>query len=348
MPTTVFYATNRAPIAGATIPPYYGLDATTGAEAILNMGVAEVTTAAAPEAARQILAVTPDPATSGRGAAPAVNAWAQAAIAAQQDAVLFIHGYGNSWTDSILRAGQLRDFYAEPDNDTARPVALLAFGWPSDGKVFPPSVHYPADRRDAEAAGPALASLFGQVAKVAAAIRAKGLKLHVIAHSMGNWALRHGLKAFGPPAGVPLFDECVLAAADEDADALTADGKLPSLSKLAKRVTAYVYGDDGILFISQAINGTTRLGQVWPTRLPRAAAARDDAAIRVNACIVEQGDPNLTGHQYYRNNPTVRRDIIAVLEGRPQAVIRSRQPEPGADARLHNLFGPPVVGPPMV
>jgi len=152
--------------------------------------------------------------------------------------------------------------------------------------LVPPHIHYPDDRRDAAAAGPAMAALFAQLARVVDGIRAKGLKLHLIAHSMGNWALRHGLLAYGPPAGSdPLFDEALLAAADEDADALIDPGKLAALPRLAKRITVQVNDGDVVLLLAMGLTGKRRLGLAWPTELA-AVAGRDDAAIRVSPAIV--------------------------------------------------------------
>jgi len=339
MTTTVFYATNRKPIGTAAAPDYFSLDAEAGNETALYTGQAEVTTEAAPEAARHILSVTPD--RPGSGVPPAIRAWAQAAAASQQDALLFIHGYANSWVDSITRAAQLRDFYAQSLDNTSKPLAMLAFGWPSDGQFFPPSTHYPADRQDAQQAGRAMAATLGHIAKV------RPKRLHLIAHSMGNWALRNGLAAFVPPGGEPLFDEVVLAAADEDLDALTRQDALGTLGRLGKRITVLVYDWDWVLGISHRINGIARLGAEWPVALPAATGGRDDAAVRVGMVLNDTEAPQLTVHQYYRNNREVRRDLIAVLESRPQARIRGRTTEDG-DARQFTLRGATGNAVPMV
>ncbi len=358
MPTRVFYATNRAPIGDTTMPPYHALDATPGGEGNLLTGIAEVTTAAEPEAKRVIERVLPDlllPAPKGKAAkqdgkapavAPAIAAWAEAALEARRDAVLFIHGYANTWTDSICRAAQLQDFYATPRDGTALPFTTLAFGWPSDGLVMPPATHYPADRKDGAAAGPALAAVLAQVAAVAPDIRKAGLKVHLIVHSMGHWVLRHALAAYTPAKGAPaLFDQALLAAGDEDHDALANGAKLKPLLRLAGRVTALVYDWDVILMVSRKLNGVDRLGLEWPVPLP-ATPGRDDAVLRVSPVIVELTDPNLTGHQYYRNNAEVRRDVIAVLLGKAQADIRGRQPDPEAPGHFV-LWGATAGGTPV-
>lgn len=351
MGTQVFYATNRRPIGDATAAPFYGLDAVPGAEGTLRTGLVEITTSPEPEAARVVESILPDDAQPPGAVTPTIAAWAANAVALHIDAVLFIHGYGNTWLDSVARAAQLRDFYGLPRDGTAFPMSLLAFGWPSDGQVFPPGIHYPHDRADAAASAPAFAALIGQIAAVAPTIRATGLRLHLIAHSMGNWALRNGLAALDAALKTdPLFDEVVLAAADEDADALTDAAKLAPLARVGGRITCYIYptsigGWDPILGISAAINHQPRLGASWPVGLP-AAAGRDDAAISVAGVIEALSDPNLTGHQYYRNNVQVRRDVISVLEGKPQAAIRGRLADMTAAAHSH-LIGT-VPAPPLI
>lgn len=332
MGTTVFYATNRAPIGEAATPPWYGLDASPGHPEVLRTGTADVTMAAAPEAPRHIEELRQDKPSAGKppAIAPAIEAWADTAIKEKHDAVLFIHGYANDFINAITRAAQLRDFYAIPRDGTAFPVALLAFSWPSDGLVMPPSTHYPADRRDAEAAGPALAAVLGQIAKVARQLRDNGRRIHLIAHSMGNWVLRHGILAYVAAGGKMLFDEALLTASDEDHDAYADNKKLGLMARVARRVTIHVYDFDVILMVAQKLTRTDRLGAQWPVRLP-APSGRDDAALRVGPVITELSDPNLTGHQYYRNNAEVRRDTIAVLGGQPQATIRGRLPDSAHD-----------------
>lgn len=342
MTTRVFYATNRAPIGDATVVPHYALDAAPGEHSALRTGIAEVTTAAGPEDKRIVENVFPDRDNDlvkrGKQAvAPAIAAWADAAVTSRQDAVLFIHGFANTWTDSICRAAQLRDFYAIPSGGAALPFQVLAFGWPSDGQIMPPSTHYPADRKDAAAAALALAALLAQIAVVAPAIRGVGARVNLIAHSMGNWALRNALLAYKPTSGKPLFDEVLLTAPDEDDDALTDGDKLGLLFPLCQRVTAHVYDWDVILSLSSKINGRGRLGQDWPIPVPN-IAGRDDAVLRVSPVIIELTDPNLTGHQYYRNNAAVRRDVIAVLGGLAQAEIRGRAPDPACPCHFV-LFG---------
>ncbi|MFP3386352.1 alpha/beta hydrolase, partial [Tritonibacter sp. SIMBA_163] len=78
-------------------------------------------------------------------------------------------------------------------------------------------------------------------------------RIHLLAHSMGNFALRHAVQGMRLHVGdqLPrLFDEVLLMAADADNDALSHPDKLAPLERLARRVTTYYNVQDLALVVS--------------------------------------------------------------------------------------------------
>ena len=93
-------------------------------------------------------------------------------------------------------------------------------------------------------------------------------RLHLMAHSMGAYALRHAVQGMRKEVGddLPrLFDEILLFAPDEDADAFEHDHKLALLPRLGRRVTVYHNREDIPLAISDLTKGNPdRLGADGP------------------------------------------------------------------------------------
>jgi esterase/lipase superfamily enzyme len=162
-----------------------------------------------------------------------------------------------------------------------------------------------------------------------------GQRVHLFAHSMGNYALRWAVQGIRSTAGSNirrLLDQVVLFAADEDDDAFELDHKLRSLPDMARQVTVYHNDEDKALVISDRTKrNPDRLGAGGP----RNSRALPDkvAVVDCEPVIRLKDDP--TGHQYYRLDKTVKQDVVAVLNGvRPQD-IKTRRYQ--ADTRSYRL-----------
>ena len=260
-----------------------------------------------------------------------------------RDALVYIHGFANEFTSSIERAAQLSDVYriTKPGGEEYQPH-MFAFSWPSNGKVAPPWQYF-SDRDDAEASGKAMARALLRLLEFLNATREQGVKceqrIHLVAHSMGNWALRHtvqGLRGLsGDGALRPIFDNVFLMAADEDDDALQPDQahKLGLLPQLARRVHVYHSADDGALVISDK----TKLN---PDRLgyngPRTFSGLSTRITSVDCALVDKTKLTHINHQYYRIRPEVIRDVRAVLSGieRPETLPWRETVESGRRFRI--------------
>lgn len=275
-------------------------------------------------------------------------------IANDRPTIVFVHGFSNTFADAMTRAATIVAFYGEGGYD----ANIFAFSWPSVGSPIAipmPGTDYQHDRRTAAVSGPAMARtlriLYDYMARLPDDQRCRQ-PLHLLCHSMGNYALRFGLQAMmqlpslvaatdpsgsaaAPPAAVPpggpdptvlvkTFDQIILAAADEDDDAFDDPNKLKYLPRLGNAVTVYYNKKDWILSKLSAItkdNGP-RLGTGGPDNM----TSISDKVSAVDVSGVEDFGEDWESHQYYRIIPAVRDDIDAVLGDVAQNRIPHREP----------------------
>lgn len=267
----------------------------------------------------------------------------------ERDVLVFIHGFANTFESAMERAAELRDQYLSPKTDAetgtlakrGREPIVFAFSWPSDGVVlgFASGAAgddrrkwaYSSDREDARASGAAMARCAVRMFKYLSELQAEDLcrqRIHLVAHSMGTWALRHAvqeLKQISADAGVPLgrlFDNAFLMASDINDDALEEEAWLAPLLRLSRRVHVYHAANDSALSLSDIKpNHDARLGHHGPANMNRLNE-------RVSAvdCENVSWTPTLTHvrHQYYRIAPEVVRDVREVLAAKPADEMTQR------------------------
>lgn len=281
--------------------------------------------------------------------------------AGNRDVVLFISGFANTFESTMERAAQVREEYritpktaapgGTPDSapDSSRQV-VFSFSWPSNGRAFP-RFEYQSDRDDAQASGVAIARALLRLLQYLRSLRdeerqrrrAMGLhpteplpddarllceqRIHLVAHSMGNWALRFAVnRLFEELRMQPLpriFDHVLLMAADEDDDALEDNLKLGLLPGLAKFVHVYHSRSDRILDVSDLTKGNpNRLGEVGPRNMD----AISDRVYAIDCADVDFTEPGHGNHQYYRLREEVIADVRQVLSGQPFDAIAGRVP----------------------
>lgn len=238
-----------------------------------------------------------------------------------RDAVILIHGYNYTFRESMVRAAQIGQWLHEID-----PV-MLTFAWPSLGQGVAPK-SYSDERKRAEAAGNALGRAVLKAADYLRRVQREencNGRVHLMAHSMGNWALRGGVQFMRTFVGdniPPLFDQVILTAADEDDDTLGNHMKIAPLLRGCKRLTAYYCAQDAALKASDWVMGNPdRLGLSGPedmeTLPPKVSAVNVSPVIAWEpADGLEDWQTDPSGHQYYRNNEAVRQDVLQVLRGR--------------------------------
>ena len=237
--------------------------------------------------------------------------------------LVFVHGFDNSFENAITRAAFNREWFAG-SGIAAADTTVVAFSWPSLGQLisFPlPWEDYKKDQVMAGQSGLHIMSFFANLQPVLQQARANGSRIFLLAHSMGNWALQAAVESwFSHGNGdAALFDEAILAAADERYDTFDfpEPGRLSSLYRLAGRISIYFSRADQVLMVSELVNlGAERLGEDGPdnrhdtTRFP-------PAQYRMVDCT-DFTDYDRTfeySHQYYRRSAGVRADIAQTMTG---------------------------------
>lgn len=238
----------------------------------------------------------------------------------KRDTVIYIHGYNNSFADGLRDAARISRNFARVDDGHG--VNVVLFSWPSDG-ILAPWKAYADDRRDAAASGLAFARGILKLVDFMDAIRAcraarmrvrRGCeqRLHLVAHSMGCYVLRHALQAIihCAPSRVPkVFDQVFLMAADEDDDAFEHDHKLRVLPRIANRINVYFNREDVAIAVSDVTKGNPdRLGSDGlrvPSRVPAKVTQID--CTRVVRGVIE--------HSYHVRSSAVVQDMGAALDG---------------------------------
>lgn len=312
--STVYFATNRNPN-NASHPTDFGPRFAATNLGDLRFGQAQVTKGALDSSTIQVL---PDNPQQG---SEALFEQLRASMRRQSlDTLVFIHGFNVSFKAAVESAAKIGERYAKLSRNRYHPN-IFVFSWPSDGKLS----GYGNDRHDAEASGYAFAR---GLVKLAQFLRGTDRgqvcqqKINLMAHSMGNYVLRHALqqarKISAGAALLRLFDNIVLTAADEDSDAFEHDHKLARLSELGQRITVYFNNGDLALTVSDITKGNPdRLGHDGPNK-PHQVPAK---VVLVETRDVVQG---FSEHSYHVEVDQVAKDIIAVLQGKSSDTIPSR------------------------
>lgn len=257
----------------------------------------------------------------------------------QRDVIVLLHGFACDFPTSLHRAAQIKQSYLvqPPGAGAAYEPHVVVFSWPSNGRVQPPW-EYHSDRDDAAASGAAIARFVMRLIEFLSDGTGRcDQRIHLVSHSMGNWALRHavqGVIALSEQARMPtLITNAFLMAADEDEDTFEHEHKLARLPDLARSVHVYHSRGDLALVTSDTTKfNPDRLGSGGPrtfSGLSNRIVAIDCS--EVNATTIAHGN-----HQYYRIRREVVDDVRAVLSGRflPDQVPRRTVVESGRRYRI--------------
>ena len=253
---------------------------------------------------------------------------AQDIMSSGKNILLFIHGFANSFLNSIARAAYNREWFAASGANAAD-TTVIAFSWPSLGQLFAAPPHLLPDDylRDQAQAGRSafhIASFFATLQPMLTQLRNQGRRVFLLAHSMGNFALAGAVESWFSHSnpGVTLFDEVFLPAADERWDSFTLPmgARLTRLPALTPRISIYYSIRDVALYLSVAVNFIPRLGHEGPIHKAD-AALYPPGRFRMPDCT-EVNDYDLwsppdASHQYYRRSPKVRADIVAAMRKDP-------------------------------
>ncbi|HYR29929.1 MAG TPA: alpha/beta fold hydrolase [Thermoanaerobaculia bacterium] len=214
----------------------------------------------------------------------------------KSEAIVFIHGYANTFSDAVRRAAQIK-------YDLAFDGPIVAYTWPSRGTLE----GYPADVQNVEWTAPHLQSFLQTLAQ-----KSGSHAIHVIAHSMGTRVLGQAIKSLANVPNAPTFNQIVLAAPDIDASIFKRD-IAPAMKKISKHVTLYASSNDQALIASKKVHGYPRAGD---------SGAGIVTVDGIETIDVTDVDTSLLGHSYVGENRTILSDLYCALRGLPQAIKR--------------------------
>lgn len=329
--TTIYFATNRL-LLPSDNPDVFGRGFSQDGLANLRFGRAEVTGVDLNniEVYVEPENLSADPAEQRLGSLAVFEQIQQEMRQEGKDTVVFIHGFNVSFREALRQGAQLqRVLTAYNSLDPSEPLNLdvFVFSWPSDASLlftdprYENIIAYQNDRIDAAASGLAFGRGFLKLADFIHELNRRDRnterclrRLHLVAHSMGNYVLRFALQEIKRQRvnRVPrLFEQILMMAADEDDDAFDFDYKLLPLPYLTRRTSVYFNRGDLALWASDTFKGNApRLGTDGPFQ-PR-SVPRSVYPIDCTDVVEAAGNP--AEHSYFLENPRVIADMRWVLK----------------------------------
>lgn len=229
----------------------------------------------------------------------------QMRIANKNEVTIFVHGFNNSFEDSVFAAADIWHF-------SGRSGVPIAYSWPAGAGGI---LGYFKDRESGEFTVFHLKEFLRQLSQIP-----ELEKIHIIAHSRGTdvttTALREliiAARAQGKnPKQVLKIHNLILAAPDLDFSVvrqrLIAEGFGASIGQ----ITVYINPGDTALGIAQAILTGERFGKLINDQLQKPEKKIFAEVKTVNFISIE-GVKGLTGHAYFRTNRNVLSDIGTII-----------------------------------
>ena len=231
-----------------------------------------------------------------------VHALADAGPVTCKRALLFVHGYNQTFGTVVRRSAQIAA-------DTRWPCAMGLFSWSSEGKFD----RYAADIERSGYSVPELATILR-------AMSAAGLSTDVIAHSMGARVVLSalsGLERSCLQTGRHFVGELILAAPDVSAEMYNDDFAhlLTRALPCVRRVTIYASAGDMVLIASESAHGgVPRAGR---NPLGDLAYASDTPGRMVDVVDATLAPGDVIGHGYFVQSYEMMSDMMWVLAGEP-------------------------------
>ena len=256
----------------------------------------------------------------------------RAAMTSGCDVLIYVHGYGVSWRSAVASAAALQEMLNRKLGVGDKPVLVLLFSWPSDGKKIP-WTSYRSDRKDAADSGLALGRGILKLRDYLSGLSPRdycGQNLHVLCHSMGNWVLRNAIDRileYGGPRPLPRVLDSVFMCSPDVADSVfdnlgNSPGPMLPLLELARSVSIYHNRGDAALVVSDTTKGNeNRLGS-------NGAAHPQSLHSRIQQVDCSEQVHGVVEHSYYmvgRVNEDIRQTVD---DQQPNFELRNRRRGP--------------------
>lgn len=222
----------------------------------------------------------------------------------KNQALVFVHGYRNTFDDGLFRAAQIA-------YDTGFDGATFLYSWPSAGGIR----FYVLDENNARDAVPHLEAFLDLVVQ-----RSGAETVHVIAHSMGNLPLLSALKSMASRSG-PRTSFKTLVMAAPDVSWRQMQETATAVAGVSRASTLYASQNDRALQVSREL----RRGQ------PRAGDVTKDGPIVVEG--VDSIDVSATGTELFALNHSGFAEAKELVEDL-KLILRSGKRMPDRNDRL--------------
>lgn len=224
----------------------------------------------------------------------------------RKEVYLFIHGFDNSFNDSIMTVGELWHFLG-------REGVPVAYSWPAGMGLLRAYVY---TNQSAEFT----VFHFKRALKLIASCPAVE-KIHIIAHSRGTAVTTDGLRDLVIAARHSREElkklkigRVILAAADLDIDVVIERDATERLAAACERLTIYIFKEDKALAVSSKLaGGVSRLGDMSSHILSAddiLELQREKYLQIVDATITKPGP---FGHSYFYANSDVSSDLVLFM-----------------------------------
>jgi esterase/lipase superfamily enzyme len=218
----------------------------------------------------------------------------------ERQALIFLHGYNNSFDDAAIRAAQI-------GFDLKVPGITGLFSWPSQGT----ELGYFADEASIEASEPAIAEFLADFVEKSGAQR-----IHLIAHSMGNRGLLRAIQRIVSRVSVATdirFGHIILAAPDVDRAVFCDLAR--SIQQISNGATLYVSPRDRAVCLSRWLHRFSRAGLTPPVTVVQGIDTIEIPHLDLTDQI---------WHGYYAEATSVLHDMFDVLRANLRPDARQR------------------------
>ncbi len=235
------------------------------------------------------------------------NFWKKLDESQNRDVVVFIHGYNNSFADSMRRGATIKQ-------DIASTAIVISYTWPSDGELL----SYGYDESSTDTALQNFESFMDKITKSVPTNR-----INIIAHSMGSRLLTKylaGLPDRGFRPATHTFKNIIFAAADisqiffKQKEETPRDPRFP-LSAFAANLTTYASKHDRPLKLSQKLHGKRILGLADQSTLYLEPDITAVDASKIDPARFVQTFTFATRHSYVFDKRAGVRELSLLLTG---------------------------------
>lgn len=203
-------------------------------------------------------------------------------------ALVFIHGFNNTYEDSVFRLAQIV-------HDSKMQATPLLFTWPSRAEVT-------AYEYDKESTNYSRTALEQALRTLAADPDVKDIT--IMAHSMGTWLAMESLRQMGIRDGHvnPKIHNVILASPDIDIQVFAK--QYVEMGEPRPKFTIFVSQDDRALAVSSFITGrVSRLGAINPAEEPYRSKLERAGITAIDLTKVKTGDS--LNHGKFAESPEI-------------------------------------------